>query len=217
MRSILDVSVDSAEFVLGRALDVDFDVTITLEEGIPTENRGSSWFWVAGDAGEEFARAVESDPAVQEIQRQVRVSDATLYRAKWVEQVQSLLYSIAEESGTILEGVASEGTWEFTLRFPDREHRSNFRERCRDLGISLDVQRDYAVSCDKVDVEYGLTTTQRETLRTALETGYFRVPREATQEQLAAELGIESSSTSETLRRATAELIATTLLEKRTA
>lgn len=46
--------------------------------------------------------------------------------------------------------------------------------------------------------------------------GYFHVPRETTQQELAEELGIQSSATSETLRRVIAELIANTLLEKQT-
>ena len=78
------------------------------------------------------------------------------------------------------------------------------------------MQRVYSVSADQIDMEYGLTSKQRETLITALEMGYFHVPRQTTQQELAEELGIQSSSTSETLRRATAELIANTLLEKRT-
>jgi len=216
MSSILEVSIDSEDFVLGRTLSVDLDVTITLEEVIPTGNRAMPYFWVSGDALDEFEEAIEADPTVEEIHQHLRLSDSALYRAKWAEQVQSLLYSIAEEEGTILDGVGSSGTWQFTLRFPDRERLSNFRTRCGELGISLDVKRVYSVSADQIDMEYGLTAKQRETLITALEQGYFHVPRETTQQELAEALGVQSSSASETLRRAMAELIANTLLEKRT-
>lgn len=216
MSSILEVSIDSEDFVLGRTLSVDLDVTITLEEVIPTGNRAMPYFWVSGNALDEFEEAIEADPSVEEIHQHLRLTDSALYRAQWAEQVRSLLYSIAEEEGSILDGVGSSGTWQFTLRFPDRESLSNFRQRCSDLDIALDVQRVYSVSADQIDMEYGLTSKQRETLITALEMGYFHVPRETTQQELAEELGIQSSSASETLRRATAELIANTLLEKRT-
>lgn len=216
MSSILEVSIDSEDFVLGRTLSVDLDVTITLEEVIPTGNRAMPYFWVSGETLDEFEEAIEADPTVEEIHQHLRLTDSALYRAKWAEQVQSLLYSIAEEEGTILDGVGSSGTWQFTLRFPDRQSLSNFRERCSDLGISLDVKRVYSVSADQIDMEYGLTAKQRETLITALEQGYFQVPRETTQQELAEALGVQSSSASETLRRAMAELIANTLLEKRT-
>lgn len=216
MSSILEVSIDSEDFVLGRTLSVDLDVTITLEEVIPTGNRAMPYFWVAGDALDKFEESIEADPTVEAIHQHLRLSDSALYRAQWAEEIQSLLYSIAEEGGTILDGVGSAGTWQFTLRFPDRERLSNFRKRCGELDIVLDVQRVYSVSADRMDMEYGLTAKQRETLLTALEQGYFEVPRETTQQELAEQLGIQSSSTSETLRRATAELIANTLLEKRT-
>lgn len=174
------------------------------------------YFWVSGENLEEFETSIEEDPSVQNIRRHLKLSDSALYYAQWTEQVKSLLYSIAEEEGTILDGVGSSGTWQFTLRFPNRSSLSNFRQRCTEQDISLDVKRIYSVSADQIDMEYGLTAKQRETLITALETGYFHVPRESTQQELAEELGIQSSAASETLRRATAELIANTLLEKRT-
>jgi predicted DNA binding protein len=216
MSSILEVSIDSEDFVLGRTLNVDFDVTITLEEVIPTGNRAMPYFWVSGNSLAEFEESIEADPTVEAIHQHLRLSESALYRAQWAEQVQSLLYSIAEEEGTILDGVGSSGTWQFTLRFPSRDSLSNFRRRCSDLSIDLDVKRVYSVSADQIDMEYGLTAKQRETLITALEQGYFQVPRESTQQELAESLGIQSSSASETLRRAMAELIANTLLEKRT-
>lgn len=216
MSSILEVSIDSEDFVLGRTLSVGLEVTITLAGVIPTDNRAMPYFWVTGDSLEKFEESIEADPTVEEIHQHLQLNDSALYRAQWAGQIQSLLYSIAEEEGTILDGVGSSGSWQFTLRFPDRERLSSFRTHCGNLDIALDVQRVYSVSADRADRAYGLTTKQRETLLTALEHGYFEVPRETTQQELAEELGIQSSSTSETLRRAIAELIANTLLEKRT-
>lgn len=53
----------------------------------------------------------------------------------------------------------------------------------------------------------GLTDRQTEALRTAYEMGYFEVPRGASLDAVAAELGISASSLSERLRRAQTELI----------
>lgn len=57
----------------------------------------------------------------------------------------------------------------------------------------------------------GLTDHQREALRTAYELGYFDIPRHASLEALAAELGISASAASERLRRAQTELIEETV------
>lgn len=57
----------------------------------------------------------------------------------------------------------------------------------------------------------GLTDRQTEALRTAYEMGYFDVPRGASLETVAAELGISSSAVSERLRRAQTQLIEETV------
>lgn len=216
MSSILEVSIDSEDFALGRTLNTGVDVSITLEEVIPTGNRAMPYFWASGENLAAFETSLEEDPSVESIRRHLKLSESALYYAQWAEEVRSLLYSIAEEEGTILDGVGSAGRWQFTLRFPDRDSVSSFRQRCVELGIALDVRRVYSVSADQFDMEYGLTKKQREILVTALENGYFQVPRDCTQQELAEKLGIQSSAASETLRRATAELIANSLLEAET-
>ncbi|WP_363464378.1 helix-turn-helix domain-containing protein [Halogeometricum borinquense] len=57
----------------------------------------------------------------------------------------------------------------------------------------------------------GLTDPQREALRTAYEMGYFEIPRTASLDDVADELGITASSLSERLRRAQTHLIETTV------
>ncbi|WP_049922896.1 helix-turn-helix domain-containing protein [Halopiger djelfimassiliensis] len=57
----------------------------------------------------------------------------------------------------------------------------------------------------------GLTDCQREALRTAYELGYFDIPRQASLEEIAAELDISASSVSERLRRAQTQLIEETV------
>lgn len=57
----------------------------------------------------------------------------------------------------------------------------------------------------------GLTDRQREALRTAYELGHFEVPRQASLEEVAAELGITASSASERIRRAQTQLVQETV------
>ncbi len=212
MSTIFEVTVDSTDFALGRALSVDPDVVITLEEVIPTGSRAMPYFWATGERLEAFETAVEDDPTVDAVRRHLKVQNSVLYYAEWDERVDDFLSAIAREEGTVLSGVGAEGTWEFTLQFPDRDHLSRFRERCREHEVSLDVRRIYSVD-DPAAAEFDLTDKQRTTLVTAYEEGYFEVPRAVTQQELADELGIRSSAVSETLRRAIGELVAETLVE----
>jgi hypothetical protein len=57
----------------------------------------------------------------------------------------------------------------------------------------------------------GLTDPQREALRIAYELGYFEVPRRASLDDVAEELGVSASSVSERLRRAQTHLVETTV------
>lgn len=57
----------------------------------------------------------------------------------------------------------------------------------------------------------GLTDRQHEALRIAYELGYFGIPRQASLEDVAAELDISPSSVSERLRRAQTQLIEETV------
>lgn len=57
----------------------------------------------------------------------------------------------------------------------------------------------------------GLTDRQHEALRIAYERGYFDIPRQASLEDVAAELDISPSSVSERLRRAQTQLIEETV------
>jgi len=59
------------------------------------------------------------------------------------------------------------------------------------------------------DPDDGLTDPQREAVRTAYEMGYFEIPRTATLEDVADELGISASACSERLRRAQTALVET--------
>ena len=52
-----------------------------------------------------------------------------------------------------------------------------------------------------------LSPRQREALLTAVETGYYRIPRDATTDDVAARLGVERRTAEEHLRRAENKLL----------
>ena len=59
--------------------------------------------------------------------------------------------------------------------------------------------------------QFNLSEKQRETLVTALEMGYFKIPRESTLDEIAKTLDISTNSTSERLRRAQTNLVSNTV------
>lgn len=79
-------------------------------------------------------------------------------------------------------------------------------EMADDVGVSVLLERlaDYRGPSVPLD---SLTERQREVIRTAHEMGYYEVPREATTGDVAAALGVESSTVVEHLQRAEANLV----------
>jgi DNA-binding CsgD family transcriptional regulator len=80
-------------------------------------------------------------------------------------------------------------------------------EEYEDVGVSPNLERlgDYEGEPRPL---HELTDRQREVIRTAYELGYFEVPREATTDDVAAELDVDPSTVTEHLQRAERNLIA---------
>jgi predicted DNA binding protein len=95
----------------------------------------------------------------------------------------------------VLEGVLSVGA----ERTGDGDTPGITVERIHPLGAAED---------DPVAKRWSITPAQEEALRTALEMGYFSVPREADAGEVAAELGVGKSAFLERLRRGQAGLFA---------
>lgn len=228
MPTFVEATLDADAFPLGRALDVDLDldVAVELEPVLPTAERAAPPVWVAGPDRGAVGSALERDPRVRAVRRHATLRESALVSVEWTEPRPGPVDAVDDADGTVLYGVAHADSWSFTLRFPDRGGIEAFSERAADRGLDVDLERVYAAAAadvseprgeasgvDPAGHEYGLTNKQRTALATALREGYFRVPREVTQEELATELGVQSSAVSETLRRATAELVGTTLGE----
>nr|WP_248299461.1 helix-turn-helix domain-containing protein [Halorhabdus amylolytica] len=111
--------------------------------------------------------------------------------------------AIIERIDVILDG------WRQTGWFADRDAFSKFSSFWqRNADFQLHRLTREGESEPPGD---GLTDRQHEALRIAYELGYFDIPRNASLEDIAAELGISPSSVSERLRRAQTQLIEETV------
>lgn len=89
----------------------------------------------------------------------------------------------------------------FSLVVPDREKLRAIVEDLREISRSVSLERIRTGVADGYGQGDGvaLTEKQREALKTAIETGYYDRPREATLEDLAAELDVTPSAVSQRL------------------
>ncbi len=212
MSVIANFTVPALDFALGRVLEVERGLRIQVESMIPTGDAVMPYLWVPSHATGAIAAAIEDTDVARSVTVVDEVGDETLLRVEWGPDVDGLVASALAVDAAILEAVGTGDDWSFQLRFADYDALSEFYRRCVDHDVSIELEQVHNPVEPDGPARYGLTPDQRETLMTALETGYFAVPRETTLVELSEELGVSDSAVSQRLRRGLASLVSGTLL-----
>lgn len=164
-------------------------------------------FWANGDDLDTFHRAIGEDPTV-ELEQQWNIGERRLYQVAIVgEGADTDLYPILAESGSVI--VSAEVTrpgWECHFGFAEQAALDRFFNSCREHGLSYDIRRVYE-SRESPASDFGLTESQRAALESALEIGYFDVPRQGGLEDLGRHLDISDYAASQRLRRGMKTLV----------
>jgi hypothetical protein len=165
-----------------------------------------------GPTTDDLAAVCEACDAVASA-RPLAVSNGNhLILIEWAHPVPFLETLVATDAVCLDARGVADG-WGFRLRFPDREALGECYRACAERGLDVTVR---AVQSPAWSGEVGpadaLTPGQREALRAAFETGYFRVPREATLAEVADALGVSDTAVSQRLRRGVERLVDQTVL-----
>ena len=91
--------------------------------------------------------------------------------------------------------------------FPDRNPISPTQEFCENCDIEVSVRRLDRLSESPVYGQFGLTDRRFETVVSAYECGYYDIPREMNQAELAEHFDVSHQAVSERLRRAHGTII----------
>lgn len=212
MAVILELSLPSQEFELGRILMMEDSAVINLETMIPVGERPIPFFRVYDGQQSSFESTVRDHPAVEDIQVVNSNEDETLYALDWNVSKHSFIATIQEVDGHLLDATGSPETWGFEIRFPTHDAVSTFQEMCHDEGIPLDIKRIYNPTKPDAGPWFGLTPPQREMLIRAVENGYYSIPRRTSTKGLAGQFDISDQAVTERLRRAIESLVTNTLL-----
>lgn len=212
MSVIADLCISPMDFELGRILVMEDPVSVVLETMVPMGDRTVPFFWVHEHQHEGFERAVRDHPAVDNL-REIEVHEnRVLYAFRWDTNADALFRALAETDAQLLGATGHPDLWEFEFRFATHDSLSAFKEICEDEGIGLDVRRIYNPTKPESGPYYGLSYRQREALSTAVEEGYYSIPRKISTKELAERLDISDQATTERLRRAIIALTEHTLL-----
>jgi predicted DNA binding protein len=212
MTVIAEFTIDSEQFILGQVLALDPDTPVEMERVVPASGRVMPYVWVQGSDLDAFEKAIRASEYVRGLTALDVVEDSALYRVEWDEQVESLIYGMAETNATILEATGNE-KWHFRIRFDDHSGMTNFHNYCTSHDIRFQLDRVYTLNEDQDGgYSFDLTKAQRSALVTAVQDGYFEVPRRTTLGAVGGKLGVTEQSVSENLRRGANKVLRKALL-----
>ncbi|AGB30489.1 Bacterio-opsin activator HTH domain protein [Natrinema pellirubrum DSM 15624] len=205
MSTIADLRLPAAETALATAFERAPAATFELESSV-SKTRPS--LWVADVDRETVDAAFDADPSVAAAELLVETDSRLLYDVTFADDAGTtrLWEDLLVDGGSLLEARASDGWWQVTVRYRDRETLCEAYERLLDRGINVELRRVTDVT-DTGGHATRLTPEQQEALEAALEYGYFEIPRGVSMEELADELGISHQALSERFRRAYETLV----------
>ena len=212
MPTIAEFSIPAAEFALSETLERRPDMVFEVDRVVAHDTTHVVPFMRAtrGEL-EELTEILEADSSVEEVELLAEIEDETFYRMVWTDRAQVIGYMVAGQGATVQEATASGGEWHLRVFFPERSGLSATSNYAQEIGFSLNIKRIYGL--EKLEkAQHNLTEEQYHTLTTAVEQGYYDIPRKTDSKDLAEKLDISHQALSERFRRATKNLITTTLL-----
>jgi predicted DNA binding protein len=215
MSLIAEYRLSSPKLPLMGSLAAVPEVTLHVEhEHAENPQEPTIFVWADGERFDTFESELETDESVKSVAMLERLPGRRLYRIQISSRAEVVMYPAGLEVGAAQLAVSAthEGL-EVRQRFPDHDALRRYCELCREREVVFSLHRLYSLSKDEpsFDTTYGLSQKQCETLQTAVEAGYFDVPRDVQLSDLASSLGVSSQSVSERLRRGTATLVRQTL------
>lgn len=212
MSTTVEFSVDSEEFILGKAENAgQSDLTVEVIELIPLDDGEIPYFWVIGHHREAFDAVLNNDPALSEFSIVEETDNRALYNVKWNHSEDNFVQMMVRSEGMLHDARGDAESWTFRLRFPNVEALSTFARACREANIEYTVDRLHTTSETQEKEDWELTDAQRSLIELAYREGYFDIPRGITLEALADKLEISDQSVNERLRRGLHSLVEATL------
>ena len=206
------VAVAADDFLLPTVLAESPTERAVIERSVPIGWTVMPYFWWSGDDADRLRELLDRDPTVERVAEVKPVDEGVTAGVTWNIDAPALLRSIDGPEVTCLRATGREDAWTLTLRFDTREALAVSSEQWRSFDLDVTVE---SINETMERPDHGpsptLTRCQRETLRAALRSGYFDVPRAATLQDLGQELGVSDTAISQRLRRGLRSLVATNL------
>ena len=212
MAVVGDFTIPAEAFALERALSTDAEMTIEADHlASHSPKEVFPFLWATGGEFEPFRDALEDDPTVTEVSVAEETETEVLFRMEWSDEFCSLVHDVVDHHAAILDARAHGDRWNLRLRFAEEGMVSSFQEHFKKTGHTFTVNQLYRPTRAR-QREFGLTPEQHDALVTAVNAGYFSVPRATTAEDVSDSLGISANAFSQRIRRGSETLIRSALM-----
>lgn len=164
--------------------------------------------YVVGDA-DALEAAMQEIPEVvgYDIERIDKQSCYVYVRDSTTDPLQEMFGPISSGGLVVVPPIEYEtdGTVAFSIFGPDDE----LQNAVKNISVPVDVTIEAVggLARTRAAVEARLTERQRNAVKTAVELGYYDIPKRATQEDIAAELNCAPSTAAEHLRKAESRVL----------
>lgn len=202
MSIIAEFTVPAEQFALYETLCRATEMIVEIERVVTHgPDRIMPYFWTSGGDRETFETAARNDPSVENLTKLDELDHAVLYRANWIEGVESVVYAYTETGAILLNATGQNEHWELQLQFDSEDDLTQFKEYIDGNKFTLDLTRLYHPTHPTTESHCPLTEIQRETLVQGLQSGYYEIPRETTPSELAERFEISRQALSKRFRR----------------
>ena len=205
-------TVDQSEFPLSGVFEEQPDATIELDRVVPTSDAVIPYFWIRAEGMAGLETDLEEDAGITDVRIIDEVESQIFLRIEWDLSQENVLTAFVDTDVSLISGIGEEEQWTFEVRSPEQAAVSEFQSYCRERDIPVELTELHALASLRSDDEYDLTEGQRQALLLAYNRGYFDSPRDASQGDLADELGITRQAVSSRLQRGIRRLVASTLV-----
>ncbi|MCU4742025.1 helix-turn-helix domain-containing protein [Halobacteria archaeon AArc-m2/3/4] len=192
--------VPADAFALSETLRAEPELVIEIERVVATDEVLTPYFWISDCAPDDFEQAAAADPSIADLRRIDTLDRATLYRAEWTDDVETIVYAYTAIGATVLEASAQYTDWQLRIRFTDRDRLDQFRDYCAEHDIPFQLTQLFERAHPRAGGQYGLTVKQHEALVTAWELEYF-TSSDVSLADVAEALGITQQSVSQRLQQ----------------
>lgn len=212
MPTIAEFSIPATDFALRETLERCPDLEFEVDRVVAHDTaRVMPFVWVSGGELENLTSILEADPTVETVNLLSEDDSGRFYRLAWADKARIIGYMVIEHDATVQRAIAANNEWTLRVLFPERSGISATDDFAKEYELSLDLDRVYGVN-DLHRVQFDLTESQHTTLVESFEHGYYEIPREIGQSDLADTLDISHQALSERLRRGTGNLIENALV-----